>query len=241
MAAKNIVALGILVVLVVHADEPTAKTLKKCPLGHTTLKDVPIVYGLPPWEGPEVQKWRKAVENFEFVSGGCVSDNDSPKHEVVCTTCRFAHSISSTKTPEYGSWTRSSPDMKSFPQPFSDFVRIFPVPPKSQLKEPVSYTQSLSDGLDVRYESVSYRTTKPPEDIKASIEKWLKEQNIKYRFSSNTHTSTLDSAVRDILSWRTDELSLMIDMHHEHSDKTSWIHATSFKRTRTLSGSNITP
>ena len=217
-------------VIVAHAAEPTAKSLKKCPSGHTTLKDVPIVYGLPPWEGPAAEKWRKAVENLECVSGGCVSSSDSPKHEVICTTCRFAHSILLTTSPEDGSWTRNAADQKSFPKPFSALVTSFPVPTKSELKEPVSYTQSLSDRLELRYEGVGYRTSKSADEIKTEVDKWLKEHNIKCSFSSKTHTSTLNGAVREITTWKTDELSVSIDMHYEHSDKTSWIHATFFTR-----------
>lgn len=212
------------------AVEPTAKSLKKCPNGHTTLKDVPIVYGLPPWEGPAAERWRKAVENLEFVSGGCVSSSDSPKHKVICTTCRFAHSIFLTPSPADGYWTRKSPDLKSFPKPFSELVTSFPVPSNFQLKDPVSYTQNLSDRLELRYEGVGYRTTQSADDIKTRVDEWLKERNIKYSFSSNTHTSTLNSAVRDIIRWKTEKASVWIDMHHEHSDKTSWIHATFFKR-----------
>ncbi len=216
-------------VTIACAAEPTAKTLKKCPSGHTTLKDVPIVCGLPPFKGPEVEKWRKSIENLEFVSGGCVVSDDSPKHQVICTTCRFAHSILSTRQPEGGSWVRTSPDIASFPKPITGLVKSFPVPPKKQQKDPVSYTQNLSDRLEVQYEGVNYRTTKPADEIKTEVEKWLKEHDIKCGFSSKTHTSTLNGAVRDILEWKTDRLSVNILMHCEHSDKTSWIHATFFK------------
>jgi hypothetical protein len=214
----------------VHAAEPSAKSLKKCPIGHATLKDVRIAYGLPPFQGPAAERWRKGVENLEFVSGGCVVSDDSPKHEVICTTCRFAHSIFSTRRPQDGSWTRTSPEAKSFPKTITDLVKSFPVPTKEQQKMPVTYTQSLSDSLEVQYEGVGYRTTKPADEIKADVNRWLKEHSITCSFSSRTHTSTLDGAVRDILEWKTEKLSVWIAMHHEHSDKTSWIHATFFKQ-----------
>ena len=212
------------------AAEPTAKTLKQCPSGHTTLKDVPVAYGLPPLDGPEAEEWRKGIENLEFVAGGCIVSDDSPKHEVICTTCRFAHSIFSTRSPENGSWTRTSRDAKSFPKPMSDLVKSFPVPPKEQQKEPVSYTQSLSNSMEVQYDGVGYRTTEPAGEIKTEVDKWLKEHNIKCSVSSHTHTSTLNGAVRDILMWETDELFVTIDLQNEHSDKTSWVHATFFTR-----------
>jgi hypothetical protein len=222
--------LALALITITRAAEASAKTLKQCPSGHTTLKDVPIAYGLPPFKGPAAEKWKRSVENLEFVTGGCSYSSDSPKHEVICTTCRFAHSISSTRDPQYGSWTRTSPDAKSFPKPIADLVKSFPLSSKEQEEAPVKYTQNLSDGMEVRLENVSYYTTRPADEIKTDVDKWLKEQNIKCSFSSQTITSDLDGAVRDILTWKTEELSVDIDVHYEHSDKTSWVFATVFKR-----------
>lgn len=212
------------------APEPTAESLQKCPSGHTTLKEVPISYGLPPFKGVAAEEWEKKVENLEFVPGGCCVSDDSPTREVICTTCRFAHSISSTRSPEDGSWTRISPDADSFPRPVSGLVRGFPVPNEKQLKGAVSFTQSLSDNLEIQYQSISYVTTKDSADVKAGIDQWLIDHSIKCNFSSKTHTSTLDAAVRDILQWETDHLRVSIRMHHEHSDDTSRIYATIWNR-----------
>jgi len=212
------------------APEPTAESLHKCPNGHTTLKVVPISYGLPPFEGEAAKEWKKRVENLEFVPGGCCVSSDSPKSEVICTTCRFAHSISSTGRTEDGYWTRISPNSDSFPQPISEVARSFPVPAEDQLKGSVSFTQSLSDTLKNRYESVSYVTTENAPDVKNEIDKWLNVRGITCNFSSKTHTSTLDGAVRDILRWETDQLYVSIWVQHEHSDDTSSIDATFWNR-----------
>lgn len=214
------------------AGEPTAKSLKKCPNGHTTLKDVPIVYGNLAWEGPAAKKW----QNLEFVAGGCVSSFDSPKHEVICTTCRFAHSILSTTTPEDGSWTRSSYHVDSFPKPISNLVKSFPVPPKRRLQEPVSFTQSLSDRMELQYEGVGYRTTAPADKLKNDINKWLKANSIKCSFTSRTDTNHLDGSKIDSLEWETEKPSVskkpsgFIMLHFAHSRKSSWVNATFYER-----------
>jgi hypothetical protein len=56
--------------------------VQRCPNGHTTIKSVPMVYGLIPMT-PETQ--RKAA-NYEAAYGGCVVDSRG-KYKFVCTTC----------------------------------------------------------------------------------------------------------------------------------------------------------
>lgn len=209
--------------------EPTARSLGKCPNGHSTLKNVPIIYGLPPFEGERAQQWNKGFENLEFVPGGCVVSFESPSNQVICTTCRFAHSISTTNSPNDGSWSRRSPDAESFPKPISSLVKSFPIPTKEQQKESVSYSQNLSDTLQVWSEGVSCRTSMPLNELKVQVNEWLKAQSIECDFSTREITSGLDGATRDILSWRTKRFWIHIDVHHEHSDKSSWISATFFK------------
>lgn len=164
------------------AGEPTAKSLKKCPNGHKTLKDVPIAYGLPPLEGPDAKEWAKAETNLDFVSGGCVITPDSPKHTVVCTTCRFTHNIFSTDSPKDGSWTLSSPDKAAFIKPLSPLVASFPVPASGKLKGQLGYIQSLNDRFKVSYDAVSYETAESLEQTKNTITLWLKanEGSLKY-------------------------------------------------------------
>lgn len=170
----SMVALG----SAVEAGEPTAKSLKKCPYGHTTLKNVRIVYGLPATEGPGYERWVKAQENLEYVMGGCVSGPDSPKYEVVCTRCRFAHSILGTDSPESGRWTKDSPVPNGFPVPMSDMVTSFPVMSPHKKRSVVSYSQSLTDKLDVDSESISYISSETGENLTANILEWLKTKGI---------------------------------------------------------------
>lgn len=196
-------------------------------MGHATLKNVPIAYGLPPFKGPEAEKWEKAVENLELVTGGCVVGPDSPKKQVVCTTCRFAHSIFSVKEPDRGVWTGTSSNFTSLPKPLSDRVKSFPVPAKAMQRKPVTFNQSLNDKLEPLYDGLDYVSIAPIGQIKGDVNKWIEDQQLRCEFSSQTHESSLNGAKREILIWESDQLLVLI--RYEHSDGTSWVSATFYK------------
>src|SRR5262245_24304398 len=106
-------------------SHPTSATLKQCPDGHTTLKDVPIVYGTPPFAGPAAKRWQESIQKFEMWSGGCVSEPDSPKVRPTCTTCGFGYDS------EFDHWSRESADIKTFKRGFSPLVASFPKPSRA--------------------------------------------------------------------------------------------------------------
>jgi len=56
--------------------------VQRCPNGHTTIKAVPMVYGLIEMTPERQQK----VENYEVAYGGCILDSRG-KYKFVCTTC----------------------------------------------------------------------------------------------------------------------------------------------------------
>ena len=56
------------------------KDLKTCNLGHSSLRDVPIVYGLGAGTAPY------DFESLEEWPGGCIVGSET--HKVVCTRCR---------------------------------------------------------------------------------------------------------------------------------------------------------
>jgi hypothetical protein len=55
---------------------------RRCPLGHTTVKLVPIVYGMIAMT-PER---RAQVDRYEVAFGGC-DVGSMGEHKIVCTTC----------------------------------------------------------------------------------------------------------------------------------------------------------
>lgn len=213
--------------LVGCASEPTARSLGKCPGGHTALKKVRIVYGYPPSDGPASERWRKGIEALDFVAGGCV--DMGPKHVVVCRICRFEYSIPFLHRPERGSWMRTSTDAASFPLPFSNLVRAFPVPRQEQLRRAPEYTQCLSRDLSLAFESVSFRTTAPFTQIKTDVDDWFKMHRIDCRFSVSVLTNDSGAVVSDRFAWNTEGF-VDVCLEHEHADNSSSVHATLFRQ-----------
>lgn len=203
------------------ANEPSAKSLKVCPNGHTALKDVPILYGLPVFDGPEGKALREAVKKSEVALGGCEVMPDSPRQVVRCTTCRFTYSILSTDRPKEGSWRLSSSDPAAFQIPLSELVRSFPLPVKSQTKGVPTYTQSLDRKYRVESESVSYETDRSAGKLGDQISEWLKERNL------NPRPVKENSGNSSNMRWRDEKCSIW--MSHEPDGKSTMVYA-SFSR-----------
>jgi hypothetical protein len=158
------------IVAVVASAEIKSADLKQCPNGHTTLKDVPIFYGLPAPE--DWTKMQRQIDNLEFVLGGCVVEDDSPTVRPTCTTCRFGYDSRSE------TWSRRSPDISSFKRPFTEQFRAFPLPPNPGN---LTYEQWVRDGRVVG-ESVRY-TMKKDSQLKRQIEAWLSNHAIKAKYT----------------------------------------------------------
>lgn len=79
---KGICFLPILLLIAMsslHCAEPTARSLEKCPFGHKTLKDVPILYGLIVPKGPKEEKqMENEIAEHKYTLGGCCTTPDSP-------------------------------------------------------------------------------------------------------------------------------------------------------------------
>ncbi|MCP3681862.1 MAG: response regulator [bacterium] len=66
-----------------HDDCELKSKFTCCPNGHTTIKCVPITYGLVEMT-PELIE---AEKNYEIAFGGCEVWPNSPRFRIVCTTC----------------------------------------------------------------------------------------------------------------------------------------------------------
>ena len=84
------------------AASPKSESERRCPLGHTTIKLVPIVYGMIAMT-PER---RAQVERYEVAYGGC-KVGSMGEHKIVCTTCG-AHT-NAADSPWYDKTTRVIP------------------------------------------------------------------------------------------------------------------------------------
>ncbi len=122
----------------------TSMGLHECPFGHTTLRDVPISYGLMV-RSPEVQA---AVDGFEMWPGGCVRatiNGVSEDTKVVCTTCTYAYEC------YMNYWEKHSDSSLGFSMPLTSFVASFPVfgSCSDTFVSRVTYYQRVRDGAVV--------------------------------------------------------------------------------------------
>lgn len=179
----------------------TASQVKVCPDGHTTLKDVPIVYGLLTSDA----KTKAALAAGDFSPGGCVVTPDSPTSRVVCTTCGFGYDRSSGDWHGFAEF--QSPD--KFKRPFSTLMASFPVPSTNQLVETPRFHQSFTTKR-VTSEGVSYSTSEPFEEVAQRIDSWFKAQKLKPMRHSGTNLDAEPRLPRQTVRWR--EVNLQAEM-----------------------------
>src|SRR5258705_2140025 len=171
----------------VSAAELKSADLKQCPDGHTTLKDVPISYGLPATSTrAEWKKCERQLDNLEFVLGGCVLDDDSPRVRQTCTMCRFGYN---SRT---GTWSRTSRDIHSFKRPFSELLTSFPVPAH---RRKVEYKQGVKSDKIV-FEEIVYAASKDHPELKTRIDRWFAQHGITATYSQP------DEGDRKVRQWK---------------------------------------
>jgi hypothetical protein len=158
----------------VHAADITSADLKQCPDGHTTLKDVPIRYGLP--AASTKAEWKeidRQIENLEFILGGCEISEDSPKVRPTCRTCRFAYDSQSN------TWSRRSSDVHTFRRPFTELLMSFPLPANPRKLE---YEQGVQSDRVV-LEAVVFTASKDQPELKSRIDEWFAAHKIRASYS----------------------------------------------------------
>jgi hypothetical protein len=192
-------------------SHPTSATLKQCPDGHTELKDVPIVYGTPPFDGPAAKQWEEKIRNFEMWSGGCVRRPDSPK---TCIECGFGYDS------RFRHWSRDSADPTTFKRTFSPLIASFPKPTGRQQKGELEYSQTLSTN-QVIYQSVSFTSAEPRKALIARINAWLSTNNIAAGYTEMKHTVTFNHSKKIISEWEAKGIGVM--MQHMKKTGDSWV------------------
>jgi hypothetical protein len=144
------------------------EAIRACPYGHTTLKKVRILDGLPRVTDP---KLREAVANHDIVFTGTDVVNDLlPRQTVYCTTCGFIFERG------LGPWTKQAEDPSSFPQPFSRFLREFPLAGLSH-RTNTEYSQRVHNGA-VTSEGLYFSTTEPLALLKEQVVKWAESHRL---------------------------------------------------------------
>lgn len=209
VACSALVAVSVVACNEKHSAAPTpsrpslvASQAKVCPDGHTTLKNVPIVYGLLI---PDA-KVKAALARQDFWPGGCVITPDSPTNRVVCTTCGFGYDSRFRDWHGFAEFQFPS----QFKRPFSTLMASFPVPSTNQLVESPRFQQSFTTN-GVTSESVSYSTSEPFEEVAQRIDSWFKAQKLKPMRQSRTNLGAELGLPRQTVRWR--EMNLRAEMN----------------------------
>ena len=195
-------------------SHPTSATLKQCPDGHTTLKDVPIIYGTPPFDGPAAEHWQRSIQKYDMWSGGCLKMPDSPTVRPTCTTCGFGYDS------HFGHWSRASADIWTFKRSFSPLVASFPKPGATHQKGAFRYTQSVSTNRVVS-QSVSFTSSEPRDSLVGRINAWFKTNGITTSYTEGEHTVTFDGSQKLISDRRAESVRVMFQ--HMKKDGDSWV------------------
>jgi hypothetical protein len=164
-----------------HASQETAATLKTCPEGHTTLKDIPILYGTFPLLTKEPADWNEADkalakrrDAMEILIGGEVDDARDPRFQTQCLTCGFRYEL--MLVPDLGNWIKEGNKFDEFAIPFSRLARSLPF---GAVPEADLATEVNKEGKVVTETvAVTIGANEKPEMVE-KIEKWIDEHDFK--------------------------------------------------------------
>jgi hypothetical protein len=158
----------------------------ECPDGHKKLVNVPIVYGLvgPLHKRPEEydaadKELSEKRNKGEVVFGGDILYEHSPKLKVVCDQCGFRYHPSNLPIdfPDLAFWAKDSKKAADFRFKFSERLLDFPRLKASEAS--VNYSQTLApDGKRLIFESISYQTTVPIEEVLKIVQQWLRDAEL---------------------------------------------------------------
>lgn len=123
---RNVSAFLLVIVSLYWITAPRVTKLgaggQRCPFGHTTIRAVPVVYGLSMRiDDAELQKYK----NHELVGGGCCVSPNSPRYAGYCTACGFGYD------PMSRMWGKSADDKTTFTLAFSWPIDRYPVPARA--------------------------------------------------------------------------------------------------------------
>ena len=107
-----------------HALQDTSAMLKSCPDGHTSLRDIPILYGSFPIQTKDPADWSdedKALaarrDAKEVILGGELDSAEDPRFQTTCLTCGYRYEM--LAVPDLGgNWVKNG-------HRFADFGIVF--------------------------------------------------------------------------------------------------------------------
>ena len=196
-------------VLIPHpVTDEAGVPIRRCPYGHSSLRKIPIVYGMP----MSSATLDKALDDCEVVLGGCVIGPHSPRKALMCTNCKFVFHPPREQW-DKGYWTRRSTDLASFRDELPSKLAHFPRPKKEDLIGLPAYTQSVMNGSEGS-SSVEYVTREPFAVVSDEIVRFLATNNLHAQYEE-TINSTKAKRWRDIYRWNCSPPLFAITVFHE--------------------------
>jgi hypothetical protein len=138
-----------------------------CPLGHTTMRTVEVLYGYPIFNKEDDNK----LDRGEAVTGGCVIFKESPAYNGICTQCGYRYD------PHTKNWTQSTEDFSKCRPPMMPIISALALPePSSQnFFQWIHARRALQESAFLKYEREPLPSA---EQLFRPVEAYLAEREI---------------------------------------------------------------
>ncbi len=206
-----------------HSLQETSALLKSCADGHTTLKDIPILYGTFPIQTKDPADWNdedKALaarrDAGEVILGGEVDSARDPRFQTSCLTCGYRYKT--LAVPDIGAnWIKDGHQFSDFTSPFSQTARSLPFAGMANADFSVEMNKKklvVSETIEISIPA------NKKDELVAKIEKWIDENRFK---RSLLHIETPQFPRLDEQSVEDDTAWFYIEVHTDSGSATTCI------------------
>jgi hypothetical protein len=205
-----------------HSRQKTSAMLKSCPDGHTTLRDIPILYGTFPVLTKNKSEWNdedkalaKRRDLGEVSLGGEADSAEDPRFQASCLTCRYQYKLLSVRYT--GDWIKSGHIFTDFTTPFSHITLSLPFVGM----ENADISVKVNDEGHVVSESIDVVIPANKKDEWVTkINKWIDENKFQH---SLLHIENPPLPRLDEQNVEDDKARFYIEVHTDTSKETSHI------------------
>ncbi|MES2923001.1 MAG: hypothetical protein V4819_15710 [Verrucomicrobiota bacterium] len=204
-----------------HALQETSATLKSCPDGHTTLRDIPILYGSFPIQTKDPADWNdedKALaarrDAKEVILGGELDSAEDPRFQTCCLSCGYRYEM--LAVPDLGAnWIKNGQRFADFTIVFSEAARSLPFAEMAG----TDFSVAVSKERVVASETIEITVPANKKDeFVAKIEKWIDENHFK---RSLLHIETPPFPRLDEQPVEDDKARFYVDVHTDSGKGTT--------------------
>lgn len=207
-----------------HSLQETSAMLKSCPDGHTTLIDIPIIYGANAVLNKNSSDWDDEDKSLakrrnagEIILSGEPNEALDPRFRPTCQTCGYQYNVISVSYND-GNWFKKGRVFSDFTTPFSPVALSLPFAGMRGTDISVELTrkgQVVSESIEITI-PVSTKN-----ELLAKIEKWIDDQ----RFNrSLLHVETPPCPRLDEQPLENNRARFFIDVHTDPAKETTRLH-----------------